>query len=180
MHASMTNSRANHFQRFALPEQFDIDVEALESSYRKIQSASHPDRFVTASAADKLQSMQLATSANEAYRVLKNPAYRARYLLELQGINAIAETNTAMPADFLMQQMEWRERLEDAKAAKDIPELEKLAKELKSDAQSIQNSLVDLFDRKKDLATATDETRKLIFIDKVSADIHQAIEQLDY
>lgn len=176
----MTNSQANHFQLFALPEQFDIDVQALELSYRKIQSASHPDRFVTASAADKLQSMQLATSANEAYSALKNPANRAKYLLELHGINAIAETNTAMPADFLMQQMEWRERLEDAKAAKDITELEKLAGELKLDAKSIQTSLVDLFDLRKDLAAATDETRKLIFIDKVFADINQAIEQLDY
>lgn len=169
----------NYFQIFSLPEQFNIDAKALESNYRKIQSASHPDRFVTASAADKLQSMQLATTANEAYDTLKNPANRARYLLELQGINAIAETNTAMPADFLMQQMEWRERLEDAKAAKEISELEKLAQELQSDAQSIQTSLVGLFDVKKDLASATDETRKLIFIDKVFADIHQAIEELD-
>jgi len=169
----------NYFQLFALPEQFDIDVKALESNYRKIQSASHPDRFVSASPAEKLQSMQLATSANEAYSTLKKPALRAKYLLELHGINAIAETNTAMPADFLMQQMEWRERLEDAKAAKNIAELESLANTLQADAKALQAELIDLFDIKKDFANATDETRKLIFIDKVSADIHHAIEQLE-
>jgi len=169
----------NNFELFSLPVLFDIDAKALESNYRKIQSASHPDRFVSASAAEKLASMQLATSANEAYDTLKRPAYRAKYLLELHGIDATAETNTAMPADFLMQQMEWRERLEDAKTAKDISALESLTDELRSDAKTIQTKLIDLFDTSKDLAKATDETRKLIFIDKVSADIHQAIEQLE-
>lgn len=169
----------NYFQLFSLPQRFDIDVKALESNYRKIQSASHPDRFVNASAAEKLASMQAATTANEAYNTLKRPASRAKYLLELEGINAIAETNTAMPADFLMQQMEWRECLEDAKAAKDISALESLADELQSDARKIQSRLSELFDSTRDLAKATDETRKLIFIDKVNADIHYAIEQLE-
>ena len=169
----------NYFQLFALPEQFDIDIKVLESNYRKIQAVSHPDKFINASSAEKLNSMQLATTANEAYGTLKSPASRAKYLLELKGIIAIAETNTAMPADFLMQQMEWRERLEDTKAASDIIELENLLTALQSDARLIQLELIDLFDVKKDLAKATDETRKLIFIDKVSSDIHHAIEQLE-
>jgi len=176
----MQNSQTNYFQLFALPEQFNIDTQLLEANYRKIQSASHPDRFVSATAAEKLQSMQLATTANEAYSTLKKPATRAKYLLEQHGINAVAETNTALPADFLMQQMEWRENLEDAKAAKDIPALEKLVNELQTESRSIQADLAELFDAKKDYATASDATRKLIFIDKVCADIHQAIEQLDY
>ncbi|MBM3350521.1 MAG: Fe-S protein assembly co-chaperone HscB [Betaproteobacteria bacterium] len=169
----------NHFQLFSLPKQFDIDVKALESNYRKIQSASHPDRFVNASASEKLQSMQLATSANEAYQVLKKPARRAQYLLELNGVNAIADTNTAMPVEFLMQQMEWRERMEDAKAARDIATLETLNAELHKDARSIQTELAHLFDRQNDLSKATAETRKLIFIDKVCADILHAIEQIE-
>ncbi|PKO43147.1 MAG: Fe-S protein assembly co-chaperone HscB [Betaproteobacteria bacterium HGW-Betaproteobacteria-22] len=169
----------NYFSLLHLTQQFAIDIKALESNYRKIQSASHPDRFVSASPAEKLQSMQLATSANEAYSVLKNPAGRAKYLLELRGINAIAETNTAMPADFLMQQMAWRERLEEAKAAKDLADLEALASEMQAEAKAIQDELIDLFDVTKNLAKATDETRKLIFIDKVCADIHHAIEQIE-
>ena len=175
----MSSAQNNYFQLFALPEQFAIDTRLLEANYRKIQSASHPDRFVSAGASEKLASMQLATLANEAYSALKNPASRAKYLLELQGINAIAETNTALPTDFLMQQMEWREHLEDAKAAKNIPALERLYNGLRDEAKAMEADLAGLFDINRDLKAATEETRKLIFINKVCSDIHQAIEHLD-
>ena len=169
----------NYFQLFALKPAFNIDLNALEANYRAIQSASHPDRFVTCTSAEKLQSMQTATLANEAYLTLKSPALRAAYLLGLQGINAISETNTKMPHDFLMQQMEWREAMEDAKAAKNIGDLENLLTEMQLAAKTLQAELADLFDAKKDFAAATDATRKLIFIDKVCADIYKAIEYLD-
>ncbi|MDP3817735.1 MAG: Fe-S protein assembly co-chaperone HscB [Methylotenera sp.] len=169
----------NYFELFDLKPIFNIELEILESNYRKIQSEAHPDRFVTAPAAEKLKSMQLATLANEAYLTLKNPANRAKYLLELQGITAISETNTAMPAEFLMQQMEWRETLEDAITAKNIESLENLLSEIQIEAKSLQSSLVKLLDEEKDYATATDATRKLIFIEKVCADIHKAIEQIE-
>ena len=169
----------DYFQLFALPKQYAIDTKQLESHYRKIQSTSHPDRFVNASAADKLASMQLATLSNEAYSTLKNPASRAKYLLALQGIDAVAESNTALPMDFLMQQMEWREQLEDGKQAKDIHALEKLYIELRTESHSMEKTLCELFDVKKDYTAATELTRKLIFVDKVCADIQQTIEYLD-
>ena len=169
----------NYFQLFALKPAFNIDLNALEANYRAIQSASHPDRFVTCTSAEKLQSMQTATLANEAYLTLKSPALRAAYLLGLQGINAISETNTKMPHDFLMQQMEWREAMQDAKAEKNIGDLEQLLTEMQLAAKTLQAELADLFDAKKDFAAATDATRKLIFIDKVCADIYKAIEYLD-
>ena len=175
----MSSAQNDYFQLFTLPEQFNIDTKLLEANFRKIQSASHPDRFVSASAAEKLASMQLATLSNEAYGTLKNAARRAKYLLEKQGIDAVADTNTALPMDFLMQQMEWREQLEDAKAAKDIPAMDKLYSELRSEAKVLERELTGLFDDKKDYASATEVTRKLIFIDKVCADIQQAIEYLD-
>lgn len=170
---------SNHFELFGLSPKFNIELATLESNFRKIQSESHPDRFVSASSAEKLQSMQLATLANEAYQILKNPAERAKYLLELQGIVAISETNTAMPLDFLMQQMEWRESLEDAKAAKDINALENLLREMQQEAKLLQSEIAVLIDQKQDYTSATDATRKLIFIDKVVADINKAIEQLE-
>ena len=151
----------------------------LETNFRAIQSASHPDRFVTASTAEKLQSMQTATLANEAYLTLKSPALRAAYLLTLQGINATSETNTKMPHDFLMQQIEWRESLEDASQAKDMAALESLLVEMQHDGKQLQAELAEHFDAKQDFTAATDSTRKLIFIDKVTADIHKAIEQLE-
>ncbi|PPC83386.1 MAG: Fe-S protein assembly co-chaperone HscB [Methylotenera sp.] len=175
----MQSTPTNYFELFAIAEQFNLDTKTLESNFRKIQSAHHPDRFVSASPAEKLAAMHTATTANEAFSVLKNPARRAKYLLERHGIDAIAETNTAMSAEFLMQQMEWRERIEDAKMARNIAELEEVASELKQEAKSIIDALHQLFDIKKDLMAATELTRKLIFIDKVCADIDQVIEQLD-
>lgn len=169
----------SYFELFGLKPAFNIDLAILENHYRKIQSESHPDRFVNATSAEKLQSMQLATLANEAYQTLKKPASRAKYLLELQGIEAISETNTAMPADFLMQQMEWRETLEDAKAAKDIAAVDNLLNQIKQEAKSLNTELVSLIDTKQDYGSATDATRKLIFIDKVCADINKVIEQIE-
>jgi molecular chaperone HscB len=169
----------NYFELFGLQPIFNIELATLESNFRKIQSESHPDRFVTASATDKLSAMQQATLANEAFLCLKNPANRAKYLLELQGITAISETNTAMPTDFLMQQMEWREATEDALSAKDIAALDSLLDEIRVEAKDLQESLTSLLDVQKDYAAATDATRKLIFIDKVSEDINRAIEQID-
>ena len=169
----------NYFELFGLKPQFSIDLTKLESNYRAIQSTSHPDRFVTCTSAEKLQSMQTATLANEAYLTLKSPALRASYLLGLQGIDAIHETNTHMPHVFLMQQMEWREAMDDAKHAKDVVALESLLAEMQAEAEQLQENLADLFDTTQNFPAATDETRKLIFIDKVCADIHKTIEHLD-
>ncbi len=169
----------NYFELFGLNQAFTIDLTKLENQYRKIQSASHPDRFVTASSAEKLQSMQTATIANEAYQTLKKPALRAQYLLGLNNIDATQETNTSMPADFLMQQMEWRETLEDLKVAADINGLDKLAKEMRKEAEVLTENLAIEIDKQKDLVTATETTRKLIFINKVCEDINQAITQIE-
>ncbi|MEI8362810.1 MAG: Fe-S protein assembly co-chaperone HscB [Betaproteobacteria bacterium] len=180
-----SNLHLNYFELFGLSPKFNLELATLESNFRKIQSESHPDRFVTASPTEKLQSMQLATLANEAYQTLKNPANRAKYLLALQGIEAIAETNTAMPLDFLMQQMEWREALEDATSAKDISALENLLREMQQESKLLQTELGLLLDqdlllnKNTDYTSATDATRKLIFIDKVYADINKAIEPLE-
>ena len=169
----------NYFELFGLDPVFNIDLTSLENSFRKIQSESHPDRFVTASSADKLKSMQLATLANEAYQTLKSSASRATYLLTLQGITAISETNTAMPTDFLMQQMEWREAIDDAKTAHNISELDNLLLEIKQEAKALNQNLVSEIDIQKDYEAASTSTRKLIFMDKLSIDIHKVIEQIE-
>ena len=175
----MSNNTNNYFELFGLSSKFNIDANKLESNFRKIQSESHPDRFVIAEPAEKLKSMKLATLANEAYQTLKHPANRAKYLLEQHGITAISETNTAMPTDFLMQQMEWREVLEVAKVAKDLGALDVLHNEIKQEAKALNTELISLIDDKNDYTAATASTRKLIFIDKVSIDINKAIEQIE-
>jgi molecular chaperone HscB len=168
----------NYFQLFELPETFALTLSALETPYRRIQASAHPDRYVTATPTEQRQSMQLATLANEAYLTLKYPAKRAEYLLKLKGIDSLNDSNTSMPADFLMQQMEWREALEDARMAKDTASLDKLLDEMQAEAHRLTTLLADLIDSKKDYPAASKTTRKLVFIDKVCADIAQAIDEL--
>lgn len=122
--------------------------------------------------------MQIATIANEAYLTLKSSGLRGAYLLSLSGIVAIDEKNNQMPADFLMQQIEWREAVEDAENARDVTVLEKLLDDIGIEAKSLQNTLSNQFNNNA-LAEATDSTRKLIFMDKVRADIVKTIEKLE-
>jgi molecular chaperone HscB len=122
--------------------------------------------------------MQAATLANEAYITLKSPGLRGAYLLGLQGIAAIDEKNNQMPADFLMQQMEWREAVEDAEHARDIIALEQLLDKVVVEAKQLQQTLSTQF-KQNQLTDATDSTRILIFMDKVRADIVKSIEKLE-
>ncbi|MFA9216411.1 MAG: Fe-S protein assembly co-chaperone HscB, partial [Sphingomonadaceae bacterium] len=110
----------NHFELFQLPQRFALDTSALDVAYRDVQGRVHPDKFVNATDAEKRVAMQWATRANEAYQTLKNPQKRAQYLCELHGVDLQTESNTAMPMAFLMQQMEWREALGEARAHKDL------------------------------------------------------------
>jgi molecular chaperone HscB len=88
-----------------------------------LQREVHPDRHAAADAQTQRQAMQWSVRINEAYQRLKDPLQRAAYLCELHGAPIQAENNTAMPAAFLMQQMEWREALESASTAHAVEDL---------------------------------------------------------
>ena len=120
----------NHFELFQLPQQFAIDLKALDQAYRDVQNQVHPDKFARSPDAEKRVAMQWATRANEAYQTLRSPMRRATYLCELHGVDLETESNTAMAPAFLMQQMEWREGLDDARAAKDVNGLAALDRQL--------------------------------------------------
>src|SRR5687768_15909213 len=113
----------SHFELFGLVPAFAVEADALERSYREIQSKVHPDRFAHAGDAERRASLQWTTRVNEAYRTLKDPVQRAKHILDLHGVDVAFETNTAMPKDFLMQQMELREALENAKDAAALDDL---------------------------------------------------------
>ncbi|HEX5538332.1 MAG TPA: Fe-S protein assembly co-chaperone HscB [Methylophilaceae bacterium] len=181
----MSDLHQNHFELLNLPTQYAINLGALDQNYRRLQSEVHPDRFASAPAAERMRSMQLATQANEAYRTLKNPTARARYLLHINGIDTLEESNTAMPAEFLMLQMEWRESIEEACADGDIAALEKLLKKTQQEAKDLQAHLHQALDIAQDgasgdhFAQASEAVRKLSFIDKLSSEIAQAIIKLE-
>src|ERR1700750_486023 len=127
----MASLNDSHFDLFGLPAQFALDASALDHAYRTVQAQVHPDRFAAAGDAQKRIAMQWATRTNEAYQTLRDPLKRATYMLSLRGIDVGAENNTAMEPAFLMQQMEWRENIEDAAGAKNLGALENLLDDLR-------------------------------------------------
>ncbi|NWG88158.1 MAG: Fe-S protein assembly co-chaperone HscB [Hydrogenophilaceae bacterium] len=175
----MLDFNRNHFELFGLKPGFVIDVGALEQAYRNIQTEVHPDRFAHAGEAEKRLSMQWTARVNEAYTTLRRPFERARYLLELQGIQAMDPNNTRMPADFLMQQMEWREALAEAQAGKDFAGLQRLEKEMRSVAEQLQGQLATLLDQRHDYAQAAEVLRKYRFMEKLLAEIDAAYEEIE-
>ena len=110
----MASLNDSHFDLFDLPPHYALDANKLDDAYRTVQAQVHPDRFAAAGDAQKRIAMQWATRTNEAYQTLRDPLKRATYLLSLRGVDVGAENNTAMEPAFLMQQMEWRENIEDA------------------------------------------------------------------
>jgi molecular chaperone HscB len=166
----------NHFELFGLAPAFAVEGEALERSYREIQSRVHPDRFAHAGDAERRASLQWTTRVNEAFQVLKSPVARAKHLLELQGVDVAFETNTAMPQDFLMQQMELREALEDAK---DASSLDRLRAELHGQKAQLEKSIAEAIDVKKDYAGAAGLVRKLQFLERLDEEIDVAYEDHD-
>jgi len=167
---------SNHFELFGLVPEFSLDVERLEAAYRDIQSKVHPDRFVGAGDAERRASMQTTTRVNEAYRTLKSPVLRAQYLLEMNGVDLGFETNTAMPREFLMEQMELRERLEEAK---DGTDLDRIAGELAVERLAIEKRVREKLDSERDLVAATDLVRKLMFLVRLGEEIDAAYDALE-
>ena len=153
-----------------------MEGEALERSYREIQSKVHPDRFAHAGDAERRASLQWTTRVNEAYRTLKDPVQRAKHLLELHGVDVAFETNTAMPPEFLMQQMELRESLEEAKTPASLDEMRKRLRQNKTE---LQKQIAEALDTRKDYAGAAGLVRKLQFLDRLDEEIDSAYERVE-
>jgi len=168
----------NHFELFHLPQRFALDNAALDRAYHEVQNQTHPDRFASASGAEKRVAMQWTTRANEAYQTLKSPFKRAAYLCELNGVELQAESNTAMPAAFLMQQMEWRETLDDARAGKDLAALEQLDLELRAARKADLQRIGALLDA-QDFQQAAQHVRQLMFLEKFGEEIGNAFAVLE-
>ena len=166
----------NHFDLLGIPVGYTVDPARLEQGYRELQSQVHPDRFAAAPDAEKRVAMQWATRANEAYRTLRDPVDRARYLLQLKGFDTGEETNTAMPADFLMQQMEWREAVVEARGASDRERLQALRGELGAARAGMLAQLERAIDREANYDAGCSLVRKLRFLEKLDEEIEEALE----
>ncbi len=161
----------NHFELFEMPVAFDLDSARLETAYRQLQAQVHPDKFAHLSDAEKRASMQWSTRVNEAYQTLKTPLNRAVYLLQLNGIDALAQTNTQLPIAFLMQQIEWREAIQAAAAASDMGALQRVEREIAAQTAAWRRQLSEQLEQSHNLPAATDTVRQLKFVDKIMAEI---------
>ena len=169
----------NHFELFGLAPAYSLDAVALERAYMDIQQKVHPDRHASGGDAERRAAMQWTTRANEAYRTLKDPLERARYLLELNGVDVAFETNTAMPGDFLMQQLELREGIEEAAAKKDAAALDSLRAGLDTLRHAIEAELASFIDEKRDYAGASGLVRKLKFLERLHEEIDAMHDEME-
>ena len=164
----------NHFELLGLPAAFSLDASRLEQRYRELQSRVHPDRFAAASEAERRVAMQWATRANEAYRTLRDPLARGRYLLALKGYDTGEESNTSMPPDFLMQQMEWREAVSEARGGRDLEALAQLRAEIAASRDEMLERLARALDC-ANYDAGCSLVRKLRFLEKLDEEIDDAM-----
>ena len=168
---------ATDFALFGLPERFGIDRAALDAKWKQLQGAAHPDRFATETAAAQRVAMQWAIRINEAYRRLKDPLARAAYLCALHGADIEAENNTAMPAAFLMQQMEWRDELSGAKTLGAVDVLfDEVTAARNATLKSLQGQIDDA--AAPDWRAVAGTVRGLMFVDKFMSDIDKRVDAL--
>ena len=165
----------DHFTLFGLAPRFALDRAALDARWRALQGEVHPDRFASEGAAAQRVAMQWALRVNEAYAVLKDPLKRGAYLCELRGAPIAAENNTAMPAAFLMQQMEWREALDDARG---LAAVQRLDDEIARQESELLQRLQHLLDEAGDAAQAAQQVRALMFVARFAADVDHRLEAL--
>ena len=166
---------SDDFELFDLPRRFVLDRDELDARWRALQAEVHPDRFAAEGGAAQRVAMQWAVRVNEAYQRLKNPLKRAAYLCELNGAAIDAENNTAMPTAFLMQQMEWREALDDARNVDDV---DQLLQQVTDHRLSARARLEATLDREHDYAAAAQQVRALMFVERFAHDIDARLEAL--
>jgi len=169
------NLNDSDFTLFGLPERFGQDRAAIDARWKELQREIHPDRFAAQGAAAQRVAMQWSVRVNEAYQRLKDPLRRAAYLCELRGAPIQAESNTAMPHDFLMQQMGWREALDESAGE---AALDALSTELEDARRQTLQAIERALDEQGDAHAAAGQVRALMFIQRFAHDVEARFDQL--
>ena len=169
------NLQSTDFEIFGIEPRFELDRGALDARWKDLQREAHPDRFATADAQAQRQAMQWSVRINEAYQRLKDPLKRAAYLCELNGAPIQAENNTAMPAAFLMQQMQWREDLEEAS---NLADLERMADDVADARRTMLQGLHSTADDSRNWPARAQQVRALMFVERFVRDVESRIDLL--
>jgi molecular chaperone HscB len=167
---------SDDFALFDLPRRFALDAADLAARRRALQAEVHPDRFAGGGAAAQRVAMQWAVRVNEAYERLADPLKRAAYLCELGGVPLRAEDNTAMPPEFLLQQMTWREGLEEADSRQAV---EAIAADIDRRRRDAHAELGRAIDDAADYEAAAKQVRALMFIERFAADVDDRLAALE-
>lgn len=170
---------SNYFALFGFAVDFDLDTQLLGSRWQELQRSLHPDRFVSATDAERRYSMQAASLVNEAHKVLTTPLARASYLLKLRDIDLDVETDTRMSPEFLMEQMELREQLDEVETAADpYVKVDSIRSELKDMATQTEGQFKKHYSA-DDMVSARDAVRQWQFIDKLQREVSDLEADLD-
>ena len=167
----MIDFSRNHFALFGLPETYRFDPQRLEDAYKKLQVEVHPDRFAAGTDQEKRIALQSSARVNEAYRALRDPVERARYLLSLRGIDALNETDTELPLEFLERQLERRERAAEALEQGDLRTLTSITAQVAEEAGALEAALAQSLDAEQAYDEARTHVRELRFLSKLAADL---------
>ncbi len=174
----MTNKKKNYFDLFGLTLSFNINKQTLDSAYRKLQQASHPDRFVNEPTEFQRQAVQQTAHNTEAYHTLKSAVQRACYLLTISGTDFRLSDYTVSNIDLLMQQMEYREQLNEIKEKGDFDQLKEYEEQMKKMTNDTEARIADLFeqDGANDSADLKNHICELQFLNKLAIDLDEVEE----
>jgi molecular chaperone HscB len=170
------NLQSNDFELFGVNKQFAQERAGLDARWKELQREAHPDKFAAQGDAAQRVAMQWSVRINEAYQRLKDPLKRAAYLCELAGAPINAHSNTAMPAAFLVQQMEWREELDEAH---DDNTLKALRENVEAAQRTLIQECAQRLDVEHDFPAAVQSVRALMFIEKFAHDLDLAFDKLE-
>ncbi|CAN5925656.1 co-chaperone HscB [soil metagenome] len=155
---------------------FDLDLATLEKTHRELSRALHPDRYSQAGASERRAALEKAASVNEAWRTVRDPIRRAEALFQVHGIAVGDSHEPKATPTFLMEMLEEREALAEARAAKDLAKVRAIGATMSARKEAIEKQLAAGFETSTDAATLT----KLVpllgelrfykrFLDEVSA-----------
>lgn len=170
---------ANHFELFGLSVAFEIDTQSLGRRYHELVRSSHPDRYASAPEPQKLRAVQLAAQVNEAFRILQDPISRARYILEMKGAVLNDESATLADPQFLMEQMELREALADARMAQDpFGKLAQVGSRIHGRMEELMQTLRSQLEM-ADLAPAYESSRRLQFFRRLQQEAETLTNEIE-
>ncbi|MBB1606191.1 MULTISPECIES: co-chaperone HscB [Pseudomonas] len=167
-----------HFALFDLQPAFRLDLDALGQRYRELVRSVHPDRFADASEREQRVALERAAELNDAYQTLKSAPRRALYLLSLRG-QALPLEATVQDPEFLLQQMQLREELEDLQDSADLDGVAAFKRRLKTAQQQLEDSFADCWDDAARREQAERLVRRMQFLDKLAQEVRQLEERLD-